>query len=322
MANEIRHHLRVIAFFDGRPGHEKQTRGILQALQKETDIEVTEVSLQRQGAWQTARELFYLFSPFKQRTDTNFPEADLLLGTGSQTHFPMLKIKKLTGCPAVICMTPMSFLQNKFDLIFVPEHDGVAARENIVITIGPPNNAPIVGEKKADRGLILIGGADPKSHFWDTDAIEEALRQITRKENSVTWTLSSSPRTPPDTVERLDKLARQIDNLHFFRYEDTASGWVEKQYAECRTVWVTADSMSMVYEALTAGCQVGILAVRWKNEKNKFKRSEEYLIRNNLAVSYLQWLSGNEVWPTGKPLNEARHCAQEILKRWRPENSQ
>ncbi len=97
-----------------------------------------------------------------------------------------------------------------------------------------------------------------------------------------------------------------MTNVVLRRFADTGPGWIEERYAECLKVWVTADSMSMVYEALSAGCRVGLLPVRWKAEKNKFRRSAEYLIENGLAVPFSAWppekkANGRKMSPSMKP---------------------
>jgi hypothetical protein len=233
----------------------------------------------------------------------------------------MLKMKQVTGAPAVTCMTPASYLRYLFDLCFVPYHDGIAAGGNIMITTGPPNCAVPSREKDPDQGLILIGGIDRKSHHWDSAAIAGYVRHLAEANPAVRWTVASSPRTPVETVTALEAVTHDMTNVVLCRFADTGPGWIEERYAECLKVWVTADSMSMVYEALSAGCRVGLLPVRWKAEKNKFRRSAEYLIEKSLAVPFSAWhAERNDEWPDNEPLNEARRCAEEIVKRWLPKS--
>lgn len=316
MANDKQSCLRIVAFLDGRPGHEKQTLGILRALREKTRLEVCELRIPRKGLWGDILDFVRLVMPGCLKSPDLLSEAHLLIGTGSRTHIPMLQAKKRTGLPVVTCMTPTVLLRHRFDLIFAPEHDGIAAGENVVLTTGPPNCAVISGEKFSNRGLILIGGIDGKSHLWDTGDIEGYIRKIVGRECEVLWTISSSPRTPAETVGRIAEIEREIENVRLFRFEDTEPGWIERQYDECMKVWVTADSMSMVYEALSAGCRVGLLPIRWKRKKNKFRRSEEYLLRKGMVVSFAKWISGGEGWLEQNPLREAHRCAEEILKRW------
>ena len=119
---------------------------------------------------------------------------------------------------------------------------------------------------------------------------------------------------PYETVLLMEGVAKELENVEFFRYENTASGWVEEQYARNGTVWVTADSMSMVYEALSSGCDVGILPVVWKKQNSKFIRSERYLLEHGLAVSFKDWQDGGALWQANAPLDEAGRCAEAIIK--------
>ncbi len=314
--------MQVIAFLDGRPGHEKQTMGILGELRAMVDLEVIEIRLKRQTLPAMVLDLAGLLVLRKKTSGLGgYHDADLLIGTGTQTHVPMLRMKRALGIPAVTCMVPASYLRPMFDLCFAPLHDGIAAGGNIVTTIGPPNCASPQGEKDESTGLILLGGVDPKSHEGRSRELVEQIRTLVEREADVTWTVSSSPRTPADMVEMMTELADESAKVDFFRFEQTEPGWIEKQYARSRNVWVTADSMSMVYEALSAGCRVGLLPVAWKRAENKFKRSADYLAQHGLVVPYSSWLAGGEgLWQGQEPLNEARRCAAEIVRRWPPKD--
>ena len=133
--------LRIAAMLDGRPGHEKQTMGILAALQKRRRIEIIRVKVGRLSLLDEVVETSRLFLPISPDWATGWPEGkvDLLLGTGSRTHLPMLSYKKKYAVPVVTCMSPPIYLRHRFNLCLVPEHDGVAAGNNILLTIGAPN---------------------------------------------------------------------------------------------------------------------------------------------------------------------------------------
>ncbi|MCD4721467.1 MAG: mitochondrial fission ELM1 family protein, partial [Desulfobacula sp.] len=79
--------------------------------------------------------------------------------------------------------------------------------------------------------------------------------------------------------------------------------------------------VSMVYEALSAGCRVGVLSVEWKNRKSKLARAIGLLEKNNKIVSFEAW-KRTGAWPDHAGLNEASRCAVEILRRWWPERLQ
>ena len=108
--------------------------------------------------------------------------------------------------------------------------------------------------------------------------------------------------------------------VSFVPFRESEPGWLEKQYRTHASVWVTADSISMIYEALSSGCRVGVLPVQWKKADNKFQRSLNYLLEHKLIVSFDHYIQGAAMPENVEPLNEADRCAKELLRRWWPKN--
>ncbi|MBU1565394.1 MAG: mitochondrial fission ELM1 family protein [Proteobacteria bacterium] len=308
--------IRVVVLLDGRPGHEKQTKGIIQALQAKLKVEIREIVVAPPTPLDLIWQLVLLFLPGKGWSHPQIHDADLLFGTGSRTHLPLLLFKKRYAIPAVICMSPPFFLRSRFDLCLVPEHDGIAEQPNIMHTRGAPNCSLNKNQHQEDCGLILLGGVDFKSHLWESTKIARMVRQIVQQETNQHWTIASSPRTPQETVELMQVLATDFANATFFGYKNTLPGWIESQYDKSRMVWVTSDSISMIYEALTAGCKVGIIPMKWTSENSKFKQNEDLLLKNGLVISFSSWEQGNATWSENIELNEARRCAERILQIW------
>jgi len=228
----------------------------------------------------------------------------------------MLLCKKTHKIPVVTCMTPDKYLLGGFDLIFSPLHDKTPEAENIIKTIGPPNTNSNEGSHSFDRVLILVGGIDKKSHHWDNEEIVEEIEKLVVFDQSKTYTISSSPRTPQITLEYLKRIADKFENVSFFDFADTPRGWVEDQYKCSSHVWVTSDSISMVYEALSSGCRVGIIPVKWNSKNNKFRISEEYLMENKLIVDSRTYMSGTADRLKVSLLNEAERCADIVIRRF------
>ena len=313
--------LGIVAFLDGRPGHEKQTKGVLAALARLTPIDVTFRTVRAGSFTVGLKDWIRYFSgciiPRRKRVER--PAADLIIGTGAYTHIPMLVLKKCVGAKAVTCMSPAFPLIRKMDLCFVPRHDRRRSEENIFFTTGPPNNPGAKSGHDPKKGLILVGGIDKKSHRWHTAAVLSQIEAILERESTLTWTISSSPRTPLDTITKPQQLAAHTADVTVFRSESTPAGWVEKQYEDNLTVWVTADSISMIFEALAAGCRVGILPVEWKRKDSKFKRCIDDLVRHGWVTPFDSWQTDKKMAAQGAPLDEATRCAREMLKRWWPD---
>jgi mitochondrial fission protein ELM1 len=56
-------------------------------------------------------------------------------------------------------------------------------------------------------------------------------------------------------------MAESDGALTIVPFAATSPDWLPTQLARADQAWVTADSVSMVYEALTAGAAVGVLDV-------------------------------------------------------------
>ncbi|MEE8397547.1 MAG: mitochondrial fission ELM1 family protein [Desulfobacterales bacterium] len=312
--------LSIVAFLDGRRGHEKQTRGVLQALAVHTPI-ATQYRTLPPLSWVSAVRNWAAYTGaavFGCKSASDSP-ADLIIGSGAYTHIPMLLLGKASGGKVVTCMSPDPLLIGKMDLCFVPSHDRTTPSDNIFVTTGPPNPTAFTDTHDPARGLMLVGGIDKGSHRWDSKAVAAQLESIVEKDPSIVWTISSSPRTPEDMNRLLDDLAANQPRVDFIRSEATPDGWIEDAYAQNQTVWVTADSISMIFEALTAGCRVGLLPMQWKKKNSKFSDAERHLIENGWVRTYDMWLSGNDGDIGSLRLDEADRCAKEILKRWWPD---
>ena len=314
--------MHVVCFLDGRPGHEKQSRGIVRALAEKVSVQITEIPVSRMSVMGNLAALRRILFAETGWAADRVLNPDLVMGTGSITHPYVLLFKKQYKIPAITCMAPDLIYRKGFDLCFVPAHDGLKDGGNIITTLGPPNCSVDRREHRPGQGLILLGGIDERSHRWEDVEIITCLKNILEREDSVKWTVSSSPRTPDNTVRLIEELEAKHPRLTFFRFEDTPQGWVEQQYDMASVVWVTADSVSMIHEALTAGCNVGILPVKWKKKNNKFKKSIAFLKDKGFVLTFEDWAERKGQWPVHENFNEARRCADIILRKWWPRNLQ
>lgn len=300
----------------------KQTRGLVEALSELTPVEVTDVFLPDYGFWRSFFDWTIFVSSFLGGKKKNQSlEADLIIGTGSHTHIPMLLYEQKNMGKVVTCMTPDWPLAKYMDLCFIPEHDSPKKADNVFITMGPPNTACNIQAHDLKQGLIVIGGKDKKTHHWNNEKIFLQVRHVLETKTDIFWTVSTSPRTPEKMTSMLAILDKEFSGMAFTPFEKTPQGWIEEQYAKSEFAWVSADSVSMVYEALSAGCRVGVLSVEWKNRKSKLARAIGLLEKNNKIVSFEAW-KRTGAWPDHAGLNEASRCAVEILRRWWPERLQ
>ncbi len=307
--------MKVTVFLDGRPGHEKQSLAIIMALKEFVEVEVNQITLNPKSALQRIIDSFLLIIRPDGGCEFELLDTDLVIGSGTATHAPLLASKKRYAIPAVTCMGPNPIFRRKFDLCCVPRHDRIGEEKNIFFTDGPPVLPVPQLPRQSNGGLILIGGEDRRSHYWSNAEISSYVESVVKEQPDIDWRVSSSPRTPAACVALMRQLEKEMANVTFFNFKDTPRGWVEEQYAWASTVWVTADSMSMIYESLTAGCNVGIFPVKWKTDNNKFQASIDYLLGKELIISYQENATNRPPHHLGT-FNEAKRCAIEILQRF------
>jgi len=186
------------------------------------------------------------------------PKPDMIVGAGHQTHVSVLLAAHHFKAFSALIMKP-SLPLSWFDAIICPEHDQVTASANILSTVGPLNSATPPSQTEHLRArnehLILIGG--PSKHFrFDEVALLTQIQQLCQETPEIHWTLSNSPRTPKHFLPQLRSL--KLLNLTIHDYTQDLPAPLEHLLIRSRFVWLTADSMSMIFEALTAGARAGL----------------------------------------------------------------
>lgn len=278
-------HLWIIT--DGKPGHINQSVGLVEALHRQVP-RLTWQELPVMSVWQSIR--------FAWQHHKKFPK--LLISTGHRTHLTLLILSKIMRVPSIVLMKP-SLPLCWFDLCIIPEHDMLPARPNIINSMGPLNRIQ-PATKEAGSGLILVGG--PSKHFdWQPEPLHTQLKELIRQD-SRNWTIATSRRTPEVTTNLLQTLA----DVTLVLPSETDANWLPRLLAKTEVCWVSQDSMSMVYEALTAGCNVKLLEVPTRG-KNRLSRG----IHKLQLSGYLS----SDINPVLK-LAEADRCAEIIQQRY------
>lgn len=291
--------------FDGKPGHEGQTLGLVNALKQlypcvSHDLPVPGISSAIRslvlGHWMPG---------------TGLPPPHFIIGAGHGTHWHLLAARRAHGGKAIVLMRP-SVPVSWFDLCLIPEHDDYRGGGCFFETRGVLNPIHAAHVQQANRSLILVGG--PSRHFaWDAAGLLGQIGQLVGGNPGIDYWLTSSRRTPPDFIDRCRAL--DLANLRCWPVAETPPGWVAEQLALSASAWVTEDSVSMVYEALTVGSAVGLLALPDRGAGRVTRGlqrllDEGWVCRFDGRGEYRQRL---------RPVagfNEAERCARWIGERW------
>lgn len=227
-----------------------------------------------------------------------YPTPDYVIGAGHGTHFGLLAIAKSTGARSIVLMKP-GLPMGWFDWCVAPEHDflRIPNKSHLILSKGALNRVlPAEGERS--EKWFLIGGPS-KIHGFDEARL---IAQVGGLARDGTWQVADSRRTPS---EFLRKLETEIPDLTIFPHQDTGPGWLAEKLSSAAEVWVTEDSVSMVYEALTGGGRVGVLEMPRLKPDARVIRGLEKL----KAEGYLMGAGAKNM----ERLAEADRCAGLIL---------
>lgn len=289
-------------FTDGKRGHDNQSLGLAEALCRLTPCRLETVTAL--GGWLNVFNwMFGRFTPGKQ-----IPKPDLIIGAGHATHWPMLAARRAHGGKITVLMKP-SLPLSWFDWVVTPAHDGLSESQTSLVTQGPINRIQTGSEKDRRKGLMLIGG--PSSEYgWSESALLKQIHLVALHEPDVVWQLTTSRRTPEGFLKNIAKL--ELPNVEAVAHDKVTADWLPTRLTHASQVWVTPDSASMVYEALTAGAVVGCFELPYA-KPGRVAHGVEKLIHDRLVTAFSDWQQSGKLSPTPQPLNEAERCARQLL---------
>lgn len=303
---------------DGKAGHLSQTRGLAGALVARMGGQIREIDLAGKRFWGKLRVIWGQGAAVRAQGAPDF-----IIAAGHGTHLPLL----LSGClfkraKTVVCMKP-SLPMSWFDCSVVPRHDltsDVLAKPpaHIIPTLGALHGVKPSPELPKTHTLILIGGPS-KEYGWDELQVIEQLKAVSRNPKSEGsgeehFLLTTSRRTPAGFVA---VLRRECPSIDVVPVEETPRGWVAEKLRYAKAVWVTRDSISMIYEALGSGAPVGLLKMRSLKgpgaSSSRVAKGIEMLEVDGWVTPFDVWKQTNVLKSRGA-LVEVDRVAEKLLK--------
>lgn len=290
--------MHIVYVSDAKAGHRSQALGLYQAMHKQhPHTSFQEIQL----------ENLALLSIFKglishQVSDIT-QQPDFIFGVGTHTHLRVWLLGKIYPQAKTIILMKPSLPIHCFDYAVIPEHDGVAASDRVIVTQGALN--PIENEHRHQTNRILIAlGGDSKRHQWNEEKVLVSVQKIVKNNTNSEIILTSSRRTPTGFINVLKRQSFAKD-LQICPVEQTPQGWIFEQMQLAETVYVTEDSVSMIFEALTAGCSVGVIVMdRLKSDRITQLIDQLPFEQSKETIRLLQLTT---------PLHEAKRVASQLL---------
>jgi mitochondrial fission protein ELM1 len=299
----------VWRFSDGRPGHDSQSLGLVEALGRCLPVEVYTVPVPEHAAvWQN-------LIGGRSATGARLPDPWLLVGAGRRTQLPLLAARRARHGRAIVIMRP-AVPRSLYDLCIIPDHDRPAPAPNVLVSRGSLNRVQRMAGCARTQGMILVGGPS-RHHRWRDETVAAQIARVIRCSPPREWVLATSRRTPVAFPGRVLRQVVHADTtLSVMPWQGRDSGLrVAAQLGRSLCAWVTEDSVSMVYEALTAGVATGVLEVPARG-RGRVVEGIRRLAGAGQVTRFGDWADGKPLHPPGEVYEEADRCARWICAQW------
>ncbi len=294
--------MHIVYVSDGKAGHRSQALGLFQAMQRQqANATFEEVSINDLPIISLIKALF------SSKTSLLQQAPDFIFGVGSHTHFRVWLLGKIFKKAKTVILMKPNLPIAWFDYAVIPEHDGILSNERVIVTRGALN--PIRNENRHQAGRILIAlGGSSKRHQWNHEKVLLSVQKIVECNSNSEIILTTSRRTPVGFTDIL-KQQSFAKRLQICPVEQTPQGWIFEEMQKAEAVWVTEDSVSMIYEALTAGCRVGVIAMD-RLKQDRITNSVDILLEKKLIANVFDI----NLLPEGQVLQEADRVVYQLTK--------
>jgi mitochondrial fission protein ELM1 len=293
---------RVLVLSDGRTGGENRSIGLAEMLGIK-DPEVVTLKPQYGNRFLRLLPVAMLY-PDYGRLLREVKSYDVLIGAGYQISRVMKGLKAAQPHLFIVALMRPAGKPAAYDVVAVEQHDRYKQAGNVVVTLGAPNR--ITKERlglEADRWrkrlasvrgfkvALLIGGTSKHGGFGVEEArdmVKSVCKPLKGNESGVLVT--TSRRTGPEVTAAVDKALKESGVTHFLWTPEDAQSRDNPYLAYLAladAVVVTADSVSMVSEAASAGKPVYIYGDE-KRVPKKFRKYYEALGKQGRA----RWWEG------------------------------
>jgi mitochondrial fission protein ELM1 len=296
----------------GKIGTEKQCLALAESLNLETIT--VKVNAKIPWEWLPSRLWPQSFPVIDAQTTTI---SNIVIAGGRASAVPAARLRQ-KGAFVIFILNPrISF--KYFDVVIAPRHDQLKG-ENLIETLGALNNiTPNVLQKAAvdfsflktldtKYAAVLIGG-DTKHYKISQGSLEYMLISLRRLlVTGVNLWITFSRRTTP---EQKACIRQGLKDFNVWYWDEEGANPYLGMLALADLIVVTADSVSMITEALSTGKPVYV--TRPDRASKKIRNFYEFLEKSN----YIKPFNGVlEKW-SYLPLQETSACARIIQERFK-----
>lgn len=331
---------QAVVLSDGKNGHLRQAQAALKAVhgsQFTVHSNVVEIKFKNKFARLLAQAGFFFgldISEFCLSKESYLAlkeaHADLVISCGSSLAEINLALADENLAKSVCIMKPPRAKGRKFGLVIIPKHDRPPAGKNIVVTLGALNlidedylrkQAEILKSRIGAIGErpsigLLIGG-DTKRYRLTQGIMSQVIKEIKKASLDLDAhiLITTSRRTPRAIEELLEKEFSGFKNskLLVIANEKNIPEAVGGILGIADFILVSAESISMVSEAVSSGKYVGVF--RLKPKGLNFRGRHELFLKNLETKGYIYSMKKDTIADIIKSILEARPAVKRINDR-------
>ena len=280
--------MNILWIKDGKLGHEKQVKALLDELSETIDIKVYEEDY-IVGFFQRIADIYNYVTHQSAELTPNAKyhkkNIHLIIGAGSNTYARILHIKrglKLDFHKEVLAVSLLvpSFFKKDFDLICAPKHDRHKLSGQEAIYFEGSLARVSIDAVDENIGLIAIGGKN-QHYLFNINKIMEQIEFATSLYPNKAWYIFSSRRTPHKMIQAIKKLAQTSKKI--IVSEDGFDEILPKASIKI----ITQDSMNMVYESLSTKGSTILFNMKYLRKNKVINQMNELL--QNKQVGYIEY---------------------------------
>ena len=245
--------MNILWVKDNKKGHLKQVKALLDEIKKILNVNISEFEIEKKILK-------------KSIPSSIVKSSDLVIGAGHSVYPYLLKSKKKNPNIKSVAILSPSYFKKKFDLICAPFHDMHKLNKHKHVLYFDGSLASRSNKKCHEEiGMIAIGGKNKYFKFDKKNLIKQIQYIITLYPNK-NWYIFNSRRTPKNFLEEIQKelefISKKITYVDHHNDSYRFDEYIEKSSIKI----ITPDSMSMIYESLSAHGETVLFSLFPKKE--------------------------------------------------------
>lgn len=258
---------KMVVLSDGRTGSENRSIGLAEMLGFK-DPEVVTMRPKYTNALLRMLPVRWLYNDYA-RFEADMRAMDLVIGSGYQVSRILRALKKAEPRLFTVALMRPSGGPKEYDVVAVEQHDAYSSSDNVVVTLGATNR--ITRDRLAQEGdrwkrrlahvrgmrlAVMIGG-DSKHAPFDVAEVKKLVAALKRAMGDNGGLLVSTSRRTSAPIREALQAELEKSGLQYYLWQPEDVTARDNPYlaylALADGIVVTADSVSMVSEAASAG---------------------------------------------------------------------